>query len=63
MLSPRNEIQTQMQDYVFDGTTPPYTPSSQTNPLQLYGKSKRDGEIAISSVAGTKFVILRVPVL
>jgi S-adenosylmethionine synthetase len=29
----------------------------------LYGKSKRDGEIAVSSVAGAKVVILRVPVL
>lgn len=50
-------------DYVFDGTSPPYGPASRTNPLQLYGESKRDGEIAISSVAGAKIVILRVPVL
>ncbi|KAJ3570133.1 hypothetical protein NP233_g4595 [Leucocoprinus birnbaumii] len=50
-------------DYVFDGTAPPYGPASQTNPLQLYGKSKRDGENAVSSVAGAKIAILRVPVL
>ena len=31
-------------DYVFDGTSPPYTPASKTNPLQLYGQTKRDGE-------------------
>ncbi|KAF8903297.1 hypothetical protein CPB84DRAFT_1845842 [Gymnopilus junonius] len=50
-------------DYVFDGTSPPYTPSSLTNPLQLYGKSKRDGEIAVLSITGAKVVVLRVPVL
>ncbi|KIM47045.1 hypothetical protein M413DRAFT_16545 [Hebeloma cylindrosporum] len=50
-------------DYVFDGTSPPYTPSSATNPLQLYGKSKRDGEIAVLGVDGAKVIILRVPVL
>jgi S-adenosylmethionine synthetase len=50
-------------DYVFDGTSPPYGPASQPNPLQLYGRSKRNGEIAVSSVAGAKVVILRVPVL
>jgi len=50
-------------DYVFDGTFPPYETDSQTNPLQLYGKSKRDGESAVSSVSGAKTTILRVPVL
>ncbi|PPR01232.1 hypothetical protein CVT24_005996 [Panaeolus cyanescens] len=50
-------------DYVFDGTSPPYTPSSATNPLQLYGKSKRDGELAVLGVDGADVVILRVPVL
>ncbi|KAF5390842.1 hypothetical protein D9757_004525 [Collybiopsis confluens] len=50
-------------DYVFDGTSPPYTPSAQTNPLQLYGRTKRDGEEAVLSVSGAKVVILRVPVL
>ncbi|PPQ73920.1 hypothetical protein CVT26_006546 [Gymnopilus dilepis] len=50
-------------DYVFDGTSPPYTPSSLTNPLQFYGKSKRDGEIAVLGVDGAKVVVLRVPVL
>lgn len=52
-----------MLDYVFDGTSPPYGPASHPNPLQLYGKSKRDGETAISSVTGAKAVIIRVPVL
>jgi len=50
-------------DFVFDGTSPPYTPSSATNPLQLYGRSKRDGEFAVLGVDGAKVVILRVPVL
>jgi S-adenosylmethionine synthetase len=50
-------------DYVFDGTSPPYTPSSATNPLQLYGKSKRDGELAVLGVDGAQSIILRVPVL
>ncbi|KAF8348671.1 NAD dependent epimerase/dehydratase [Amanita rubescens] len=50
-------------DYVFDGTSPPYSPSSSTNPLQLYGETKRDGELAILGVEGAKSVILRVPVL
>lgn len=50
-------------DYVFDGTSPPYTPSSLTNPIQLYGKSKRDGEIAVLEIDGAKVIVLRVPVL
>jgi len=50
-------------DYVFDGTSPPYTPSSITNPINLYGKSKRDGEVAVLAVDGAKVIVLRVPVL
>ncbi|KAJ3783422.1 hypothetical protein GGU10DRAFT_360937 [Lentinula aff. detonsa] len=50
-------------DYVFDGTSPPYTPSARTNPLQLYGRTKRDGEQAVLSVNGAKVIVLRVPVL
>ncbi|KZT23720.1 NAD(P)-binding protein [Neolentinus lepideus HHB14362 ss-1] len=50
-------------DYVFDGTSPPYTPSSQTNPVNLYGRTKRDGEIAVLGVQGAKSIVLRVPVL
>ncbi|KAG6918388.1 hypothetical protein DXG01_014789 [Tephrocybe rancida] len=50
-------------DYVFDGTSPPYTPSSPTNPLQSYGQSKRDGELAVLAVDGARVVVLRVPVL
>jgi len=50
-------------DYVFDGTSPPYTPSAATRPLQHYGQTKRDGEVAVLSVDGAKAVVLRVPVL
>jgi len=50
-------------DYVFDGTSPPYKPLSPTNPLQLYGQSKRDGELAVLGVDGASVVVLRVPVL
>jgi len=50
-------------DYVFDGTSPPYLPSSATNPVNLYGTTKRDGEMAVLGVQGAKSVALRVPVL
>jgi len=48
---------------VFDGTSPPYAPSAKANPLQLYGKTKRDGEIAVLGVDGANVIVLRVPVL
>ncbi|TFK21143.1 NAD dependent epimerase/dehydratase [Coprinopsis marcescibilis] len=50
-------------DYVFDGKAPPYLPSSQTSPSNLYGLTKRDGETAVLSVEGAKSVVLRVPIL
>ncbi|KZT03733.1 NAD(P)-binding protein [Laetiporus sulphureus 93-53] len=50
-------------DYVFDGTSPPYTPSAMTKPLNLYGRTKRDGELAVLGVVGSKSIVLRVPVL
>lgn len=50
-------------DYVFDGTAPPYTPASPTNPINLYGLTKRDGEVAVLSVTGANVVSLRIPVL
>lgn len=34
-------------DYVFDGTENPYDESSHTNPLNVYGESKMDGEMEI----------------
>ena len=49
-------------DYVFDGTTPPYATDSPPNPINSYGKSKREGEIAVLSTCH-EYVILRVPIL
>jgi dTDP-4-dehydrorhamnose reductase len=35
-------------DFVFDGeTSRPYTPDDETNPLNAYGRTKRDGEVAV----------------
>ena len=35
-------------DYIFDGTAPPYTPEAgQPNPLNKYGQSKLDAELAV----------------
>ena len=49
-------------NYVFDGTSPPYTPVSVTNPLNLYGESKLEGERTMwqNVVSGG---ILRLPIL
>ena len=34
-------------DYVFDGKNAPYKPGDQPNPLNKYGQSKLDGEVAV----------------
>jgi len=49
-------------DYVFDGTRPPYQPTSQTHPVNAYGQSKLDGEYAVQA-ACRSYAILRVPIL
>jgi S-adenosylmethionine synthetase len=49
-------------DYVFDGVTPPYAPEAPTNPLNFYGRSKRDGELAVWAETADACV-LRVPIL
>ena len=53
-------------DYVFDGRDPeqlPYKTNAKTNPLQLYGRTKRDGEQAVLEEAGNNGTVLRVPIL
>jgi RmlD substrate binding domain len=50
-------------DYVFDGTSPPYVPSAEPNPLNLYSITKRDAELAVLGVEGAHVVVLRVPIL
>jgi RmlD substrate binding domain len=51
------------QDYVFDGKNAPYSTSAPTNPLNLYGVTKRDGELAVLEAKDARKVVLRVPVL
>jgi dTDP-4-dehydrorhamnose reductase len=47
-------------DYVFDGrTTTPYVETDVTAPLNVYGRTKRDGEQALASVGGA-WMVLRV---
>ena len=46
-------------DYVFDGTADqPYRETDQTNPLGVYGRTKRSGEVRIESTLD-KYLILR----
>ena len=47
-------------DYVFDGTHfQPYCENHETNPLSVYGKSKRAGEDALLEVNPTNALIIR----
>lgn len=46
-------------DYVFDGTkVGAYTEEDLTNPLSVYGRTKRDGEIALRD-SGARYLIFR----
>jgi len=46
-------------DYVFDGvSTSSYTETEATNPLSVYGRTKRDGEVAIAD-SGCRHLIFR----
>ncbi|XP_037762789.2 methionine adenosyltransferase 2 subunit beta [Chelonia mydas] len=49
-------------DYVFDGTNPPYKESDAPNPLNLYGKTKLEGEKAVLE-NNEGAAVLRIPVL
>jgi dTDP-4-dehydrorhamnose reductase len=46
-------------DFVFDGTlSTPYKTDTETNPLSVYGQTKRDGELAVmKETSGTAVVI------
>jgi len=45
-------------DFVFDGmSNVPYTEECETNPLSVYGKTKLEGEIAITSVLKEYFIL------
>ncbi|MGI9232885.1 MAG: dTDP-4-dehydrorhamnose reductase, partial [Woeseiaceae bacterium] len=47
-------------DFVFDGEgTSPYQPDAATNPLSLYGRSKRDGEAAVFDVLPQAATVVR----
>lgn len=47
-------------DFVFDGTASvPYRPDAVTNPLNVYGKTKRDGELVVLKNLPDRFVIVR----
>lgn len=46
-------------DYVFDGVKPSaYTEDDLTNPISMYGRTKRDGEIALQA-SGARHLIFR----
>ena len=47
-------------DFVFDGAASvPYLPQSATNPLSVYGQSKREGERAVLDALAERSVVLR----
>nr|WP_250565270.1 dTDP-4-dehydrorhamnose reductase [Adonisia turfae] len=44
-------------DYVFDGQqNRPYQPDTETNPLGVYGHSKRDGELAVQAITAQSVI-------
>ncbi|KAI9349308.1 NAD dependent epimerase/dehydratase [Zopfochytrium polystomum] len=49
-------------DYVFDGRNPPYDVDAVTRPLNLYGETKRAGELAALQEL-PQSAVLRVPIL
>jgi S-adenosylmethionine synthetase len=48
-------------DYVFDGTSPPYREDDVPNPVNVYGRTKLEGEKIARSRPGT--LVLRIPLL
>ena len=46
-------------DYVFDGRSGPYEESEPPNPLSVYGRSKRDAELALAKLPDPPPLIVR----
>ncbi|MGE5111830.1 MAG: dTDP-4-dehydrorhamnose reductase [Acidobacteriaceae bacterium] len=44
-------------DYVFDGKAGPYSEESETNPINVYGKSKREGEVAVANACPDALIV------
>ena len=49
-------------DAVFDGASPPYTPTHPTSPLTQHGRIKVVAEACVTSALPSSSAILRVPV-
>jgi len=50
-------------DYVFDGSTPPYSEDAPSNPLGHYARTKWEGEVAVRELLPDDHVICRVSVV
>jgi dTDP-4-dehydrorhamnose reductase len=46
-------------DYVFDGQAGPYTEDAPTHPLSVYGRAKRDAELALAQELGERQLTVR----
>jgi dTDP-4-dehydrorhamnose reductase len=46
-------------DYVFDGVGGPYTEESRANPISIYGRAKRDAELALERELGPAQLTIR----
>lgn len=60
ILPPQSKLIFISSDYVFDGEHPPYSETSQRNPINVYGETKVKGEDLTLSRGGS---VVRVPLL